>query len=1058
MTPRIHEDDERDSMVSQVYEDDALPFRDVSSWSDAFSESSSNNSMMPITYKAKALPKASALLRDYKSKVMDATFIPGTRLLVTSPADKRLRVWDLDTRKQVREPLLGHDAAVLRVAASADGRWIVSGGWNGSILVWEVATNKRDLKRVPMSFEGHKGGIQGVVFAPDSQTFASASEDETICVWKRETGKIVLGPLNVGSWALSVSYSLDGKKLAAGTQEHIIIWNTKTGEELLKIKQRAWRVAFTPDGLRLVSGNRKDIRISDAATGDIIKQFDAHTDNFYSLAIAPNGTKFATTSFDKTTRFFDLTTFKLIGEPLEHPDVVSGLAFSEDSQLIATGCADKHQETIPDLPSQDDELPPRFFDDVRTDYPPRRSNHLPYGVLQRSAPQSQVMTLVNRLPFRRQSQQARPSAGHLHHPNKVTHFLKQYLPFRRSIPSPGQPQVVDVAAGRGKERVIVVSVPHYKKVHDTRRPPREEPVTYDTAQSDTTDVSSSSDVSAESSLMTSTTHEDDSLFKVSAFFEGHESMVMDVTFIPGTRLLATCSDDKSIRVWDLDTWEQVGEPLLGHNTAVWRVAASPDGRWIVSSGENGSILAWEVATNKPSVHTFKSHTNTVLGVVFAPDSETFASASEDKTVCVWKRETGEIALGPLQVGSEAYSVSYSPNGRKLAAGTEKHIIIWNAETGEELLKIEQRAWRVAFTPDGLRLISGNRKDIRITDVITGDIIKQFDVHHAIGLKPFESLAVAPNGTKFATTSWDKTTRFFDLTTFEPIGEPLEHPGGVWGVAFSEDSQLIATSCADKFVRTWTVPPSESEKELQEQATIPDLPSQDDEFPPRFFDDVRSNHPPRRSNHLPYGVPQRSAPQSRIMALVNRLPFRRQSQQEHPSAGHLHPRRAPIPTSRFFDDFDPHSPPGRNNHAATTMRHAEGSKIKNMMNSLFSRSSAPQGHAPRPRRIPLVDVFATRGKYRTANAHSGKRHKLMQLQRPPRQQAHTASSSSTPQGGTSNVTGGATSATLQTGSTSATHRPPSPLNVEHVSDTSCFAVLTRYFPRLSRTSVATPHPR
>ncbi|KAG2335537.1 WD40 repeat-like protein, partial [Suillus weaverae] len=284
-------------------------------------------------------------LKGHKERVYDVAFICGTRLLVTGSYDKSLRVWDLDTGKQVGEPLLGHDGAVWGVAASPDGRWIVSGGENGSILVWEVATNKRDLKRVPMSFEGCKGGIHGVVFALDSETFASASWGETVCIWKRETGKLVLGPLKVGSRANTVSYSPDGKKLAAGTYEHIIVWSTADGKELLKIQQRAWQVAFTPDGLRLVSGDWKDIRISDAITGDIIKQFDAHTQFFYSLAIAPNGTKFATTSYDKTTRFFDLTTFKPIGEPLEHPDAVFGLAFSVDNQLIATGCEDNHVRT-----------------------------------------------------------------------------------------------------------------------------------------------------------------------------------------------------------------------------------------------------------------------------------------------------------------------------------------------------------------------------------------------------------------------------------------------------------------------------------------------------------------------------------------------------------------------------------------------------------------------------------------------------------------------------------------------------------------------------------------
>jgi tricorn protease-like protein len=313
------------------------------------------------------------------------------------------------------------------------------------------------------------------------------------------------------------------------------------------------------------------------------------------------------------------------------------------------------------------------------------------------------------------------------------------------------------------------------------------------------DESSLSDV-----LAMSTTHS--SLMNGSTLFEGHKSDVMGVAFIPGTRLLVTCSYDKSIRIWDLDTRKHMGKPLFGHDDRVEGISVSPDGRWIVSGGGRGSILVWEVATKKSVPVSFKGHESGVMSVVFATDSETFASALWDKTVCVWKRETGQLALGPLQAGSQTFSVSYSPDGTKLAAGTHEHIIVWNTETGDELLKIEQRAWRVAFTPDGRRLVSGNFQNIRISDATTGDIIKEFDAQ----TETCQSLAIAPNGTKLATTSWDKTTRFFDLTTFEPIGKPLKHPDTVWGVVFSEDSQLIATGCADKHVRTWTVPLSESE--------------------------------------------------------------------------------------------------------------------------------------------------------------------------------------------------------------------------------------------------------
>ncbi|KAG2144359.1 uncharacterized protein EDB93DRAFT_1104930 [Suillus bovinus] len=120
----------------------------------------------------------------------------------------------------------------------------------------------------------------------------------------------------------------------------------------------------------------------------------------------------------------------------------------------------------------------------------------------------------------------------------------------------------------------------------------------------------------------------------------------------------------------------------------------------------------------------------------------------------------------------------------------------------------------------------------------------------------------------------------------------------------------------------------------------------------------------------------------------------------------------------------------------------------MMNRLFSRSSTPQGHAPRPSNIPPVDVSATRGKHRTANAHTAKRDRRLKSQRPPRNITYTshagASNSNTPPPGTSNAVGGTTLVTLQIRSSTG---PPAPLVIAHAPHASCFAVLARFFPRL-----------
>jgi WD40 repeat protein len=102
-----------------------------------------------------------------------------------------------------------------------------------------------------------------------------------------------------------------------------------------------------------------------------------------------------------------------------------------------------------------------------------------------------------------------------------------------------------------------------------------------------------------------------------------------------------------------------------------------------------------------------------------------------------------------------------------------------------------------------------------TDAVTGDIINQFEAHTEL----IQSLAITPDGTKGASTSINSTTRFVGLTTFEPIGQPLEHPDGVYCVAFSDDGQLVATGCDDALLRIWTVPQSHSDKESKQASKL-----------------------------------------------------------------------------------------------------------------------------------------------------------------------------------------------------------------------------------------------
>jgi len=114
--------------------------------------------------------------------------------------------------------------------------------------------------------------------------------------------------------------------------------------------------------------------------------------------------------------------------------------------------------------------------------------------------------------------------------------------------------------------------------------------------------------------------------------EGHTSWVRSVAFSPDGKLLASGSDDDTIKLWDVATGREV-RTLEGHNYAVTSVAFSPDGK-LLASGSYKEIKLWEVATGQ-EVRTLRGHTDWVKSVAFSPDGKLLASGSEDWTIKLW---------------------------------------------------------------------------------------------------------------------------------------------------------------------------------------------------------------------------------------------------------------------------------------------------------------------------------------------------------------------------------------------------------------------------------------
>jgi WD40 repeat protein len=665
----------------------------------------------------------------------------------------------------------GHTAAVPSACMSRDGRYALSGSWDNTLKLWDVASG-----RCLRTFVGHCKSVNSVCLSADGRYALSGSREGVLKIWDVESGGCLHTFTGHNHFVLSVTLSADGRYALSGSWDKTLkLWDLASGRCLRTLEghtDAVNSVCFTGDGRFAFSGSWDNtIKQWNVASGRCLRTFEGHLGSVHSVCLSADGRHILSGSSDKTLKLWNIENGHCLhtfegGGGFVSLSAEGRYAFSEGPRLwdLASGrCLRTLEEQTHSVDSVFLSANGRYGLSGSLDNTLKlwEIGSFRYrATLQLSQPvrSAEAVSLATRYEGALADARTAIASGDYLEAKLFLQSAREELSLRRASPA----------------------VQEWVRLYVRFR------------RSGLSDYW----------LLWNGRHVDE---------VGFVCLSAD-----GRYALSSGSWDKALKLWDVESGLCL-RTLGPHSGRLNAVSMSSDGRHVLLGTSNNALVLWDVESCL-RIRAFEGHSeedvdedevsDCILSVCLNPDGRFALSGSGDGILKLWDVSSG-CCLRTLENNSNGWHPTYvclSADGDfALSVDTSDYdnviLKLWDVPSGRCLRifsGLSGSVWSVFLSIDGRYALSGSSDmTLKLWDLASGCCLRTFKGHTSA----VNSVCLSVDGRYAMSGSDDKTLKLWEVATGRCLGT-LEHATAVKSVSLSRDGQHVISGCSDGSVSAW----------------------------------------------------------------------------------------------------------------------------------------------------------------------------------------------------------------------------------------------------------------